>query len=53
VNRFKEFKVKCRVKSEEYNGDLRPKLSTITIAPINYAEAAKFFATEIGKFAAY
>jgi replication factor A1 len=50
VNRFKEYKIKARVKADEYGGESRPKLSTITIAPIPYAEAAKFFAVEIEKF---
>jgi replication factor A1 len=50
VNRFREYKIRCRVKADEYGGDVRPKLSTMTIAPLNYAEAAKFFAAEIEKF---
>jgi hypothetical protein len=39
-----------RVKADEYNGESRPKMTAVVVAPINYAEAAKFFATEINKY---
>jgi hypothetical protein len=48
--RFADFKVKVRVKSDEYNGGARPKLTAVVVTPINYAEAAKFFAVEINKY---
>jgi replication factor A1 len=49
-SRFADFKIKVRVKADEYNGELRPKMTAVAVTPINYAEAAKFFAAEINKY---
>jgi replication factor A1 len=48
--RFVDFKIKVRVKGDEYNGNLRPKMIALMVTLINYAEAAKFLASEILKF---
>jgi replication factor A1 len=48
--RFADFKIKLRIKADEYNGDLRPKMTAVAVGPVNYAEGAKFFAAEINKY---
>jgi replication factor A1 len=48
--KFSEFKFKVRVHADEYQQELRAKVTAINVTPINYAEAAKFFATEIQKY---
>ena len=48
--KFNEFKFKVRVHGDEYQGELRAKVTAVTVTPINYAEAAKFFAVEIQKY---
>jgi hypothetical protein len=48
--RFMDFKITVRVKADEYNGEVRSKLTAVAVRPINYAEAAKFFAAEINKY---
>jgi replication factor A1 len=50
MNHYREFKVKCRVKTDDYGGHSRRKFSTLSVTPIDYAEAAKFFASEIRHF---
>jgi replication factor A1 len=47
---FADFKIKVRVKADDYGGELRPKMTAVSVVRTNYADAAKFFAAEIQKY---
>jgi hypothetical protein len=50
VGWFLEFRIKVRIKADDYGGDVRPKMTAFAVTKLNYAEAAKFFAGEILKY---
>jgi replication factor A1 len=47
---FADVRIKVRVRTHEYGGDVRRKMTAIAISRTNYADAAKFFAAEIQKY---
>jgi replication factor A1 len=47
---FSDFRIKVRIRADDYGDDLRPKMMAVAVARTNYAEAAKFFAAEIQKY---
>lgn len=47
---FTQYKIKARAKTENYNNEERVKLYVNSLTEIDYAEAAKFYASEIRRY---
>jgi replication factor A1 len=47
---FGDLKVKVRVKTDDYQGESRQKMTALQVVPVNYGEAARFYAEEIKKY---